>query len=114
MQAGALASFKLNGEVLLNGQPSTAAARSAIAFVEQEDGHHLSGLTVRETLRFAARLVLPKAMSKKSKESRAEEVLLMLGLKGQQRFHSHALFLHLKADHLLEQIARTPSSEAIC
>ena len=51
-----------------------------ISYVEQEDDYHLPALTVRETLRYAAILRLPTAMSRKSKIARAEEVMYMLGL----------------------------------
>ncbi|KAG8761944.1 hypothetical protein FRC11_012005 [Ceratobasidium sp. 423] len=54
--------------------------REQIAFVEQEDDYHLPALTVRETLRYAAILRLPRTMSRKSKIARAEEVMKMLGL----------------------------------
>jgi ABC-type multidrug transport system ATPase subunit len=81
MNPGTYASFKLEGSMTFNGQPATKEVRSSIAFVEQDDDYHLSGLTVRETLRYAAILRLPEEMSRKKKEARAEEVLLMLGLK---------------------------------
>ena len=49
--------------------------------MEQEDDWHLTSLTVRETLRYAAILQLPSNMPRKRKIARAETVLLMLGLK---------------------------------
>lgn len=49
-------------------------------FVLQEDDHHLPALTVRETLRYAARLRLKDRPTAEC-DARAEEVLRMLGLK---------------------------------
>lgn len=81
MRAGALSSFKTDGGALLfNGEPATRDVLNSIAFVEQDDDYHLAGLTVRETLRYAALLRLPTLMTRKRKLARAEEVLLMLGL----------------------------------
>ncbi|KAJ7151563.1 P-loop containing nucleoside triphosphate hydrolase protein [Mycena filopes] len=70
--AGSGAHFELTGDLLFNGLPATEDTRNSVAF---------SALTVRETLRYAAILRLPPKMSKKRKIARAEEVLLMLGLK---------------------------------
>ncbi|KAF7319864.1 ABC transporter domain-containing protein [Mycena kentingensis (nom. inval.)] len=81
LNAGPNAHFETSGELLYNGRPATSDVRNSVAFVEQEDDYHLSALTVRETLRYAAILRLPAKMSKKRKIARAEEVLLMLGLK---------------------------------
>ncbi|CAE6514119.1 unnamed protein product [Rhizoctonia solani] len=80
MNAGVGAGFKSQGEILFNGRPVDKSMREQIAFVEQEDDYHLPALTVRETLRYAAILRLPKTMSRKSKIARAEEVMKMLGL----------------------------------
>ncbi|CAK5265002.1 unnamed protein product, partial [Mycena citricolor] len=81
LNAGTGAHFEMTGDILFNGQPASSETRTAVAFVEQEDDYHLSALTVRETLRYAALLRLPAKMSRKRKIARAEEVLLMLGLK---------------------------------
>jgi ABC-type multidrug transport system ATPase subunit len=65
----------------MNGQPfDSSSMASLVAFVEQEDAHHLPALTVRETLSYAARLRL-RGKSAAECEARAEEVLRMLGLK---------------------------------
>ncbi|KAG9121915.1 hypothetical protein FRC07_001937, partial [Ceratobasidium sp. 392] len=74
------AKFSVQGEVLFNGRPIDRNSRSQVAFVEQEDDYHLPALTVRETLRYAAILRLPRKMSRKHKIARAEEVMKMLGL----------------------------------
>ncbi|KAG8923585.1 hypothetical protein FRC00_006062 [Tulasnella sp. 408] len=80
MNAGPMARFQVEGAVLFNGRPRFRGFRALVAFVEQEDDHHLPALTVRETLRYAAILRLPKTMTRKRKIARAEEVLQMLGL----------------------------------
>ena len=81
LNPGPSARFRLNGQLLFANQPASAASRSNIAFVEQEDDWHLPSLTVRETLRYAAILRLPGSMPKRQKIARAETVLVMLGLK---------------------------------
>ncbi|KAJ7226045.1 P-loop containing nucleoside triphosphate hydrolase protein, partial [Mycena pura] len=84
LQAGPRAHFEMTGDLLFNGMPATDDVRNSIAFVEQEDDYHLaSPLFTRFStpLRYAAILRLPAKMSKKRKVARAEEVLLMLGLK---------------------------------
>ncbi|KAF8752043.1 P-loop containing nucleoside triphosphate hydrolase protein [Rhizoctonia solani] len=89
MNAGVGSRFESQGEILFNGRPVNKNIRDQVAFVEQEDDYHLPALTasffsivlhVRETLRYAAILRLPKGMSRKSKIARAEEVMKMLGL----------------------------------
>ncbi|KAG8931848.1 hypothetical protein FRC02_002035 [Tulasnella sp. 418] len=80
MNPGPFARFETEGLVTLNGEARMKKSRSLVAFVEQEDDYHLPALTVRETLRYAAILRLPKSMSRKRKIARAEEVLRMLGL----------------------------------
>ncbi|QRV93619.1 ABC transporter [Ceratobasidium sp. AG-Ba] len=74
------ANFAMQGEILFNGRPMDRNSRSQVAFVEQEDDYHLPALTVRETLRYAAILRLPRNMTRKHKIARAEEVMKMLGL----------------------------------
>ncbi|KAF7367371.1 ABC transporter protein [Mycena sanguinolenta] len=81
LNAGPGAHFEMSGDLLFNGMPATEDVRNSVAFVEQEDDYHLSALTVRETLRYAAILRLPPKMSRKRKIARAEEVLSMLGLR---------------------------------
>lgn len=72
--------FSTHGEVRLNGEQLGSSHASLVAFVEQEDAHHLPALTVRETLRYAARLRL-RGHTTKQCDARAEELLRMLGLK---------------------------------
>lgn len=103
MKAGGFARFARSGQVLYgnaNNQP-IEAADIQVAYVEQEDDWHLPALTVRETyvtcsretlvtsadrsilprLRFAAILRLPESFTREAKIARAEEVMVLLGLK---------------------------------
>ncbi|KAJ2898395.1 ABC-type branched-chain amino acid transport system ATPase component [Zalerion maritima] len=74
--------YKRSGTVKFNDAiPSEQVVRSVVSFVAQEDGGLLPSLTVRETLRYAALLRLPPFMSKQQQLTRAEEVLLKMGLK---------------------------------
>ncbi|TGZ83724.1 hypothetical protein EX30DRAFT_89937 [Ascodesmis nigricans] len=74
--------YASSGKMLLNNSEATdEVIRSLCSYVTQDDDALLPSLTVRETLRFAAALRLPKHMSKAAKNARAEEVLLKLGLK---------------------------------
>ncbi|CEQ39426.1 SPOSA6832_00937 [Sporobolomyces salmonicolor] len=104
LSSGTMSDFCSSGSILLNGQEFGPSLASLVAFVEQvrprclqrpalvqvvladrdpriqEDAHHLPALTVRETLRYAARLRL-KGSTIAQCDARAEEVLRMLGLK---------------------------------
>ncbi|GAA6063063.1 hypothetical protein JCM10212_003008 [Sporobolomyces blumeae] len=80
LNSGPMSDFASTGSIRLNGQEYDSSLASLVAFVEQEDAHHLPALTVRETLRYAARLRL-KGASTALCNARAEEVLRMLGLK---------------------------------
>ncbi|KAF2272145.1 ABC transporter-like protein [Westerdykella ornata] len=74
--------YRKQGRVTFNGlTPSDDVVHAIVSFVEQDDDALLASLTVRETLRFAAGLRLPKWMSKSQKIQKAEEVLLKMGLK---------------------------------
>lgn len=73
-------SYATSGSVTLNGRPLGPSTAALVAFIEQEDGHHLPALTVRETLCYAARLRL-RNKSAAECDSRADEVLRQLGLK---------------------------------
>ncbi|KII94351.1 hypothetical protein PLICRDRAFT_132994 [Plicaturopsis crispa FD-325 SS-3] len=80
LNSGVLSDFKEKGAILLNGRKFGSSMASLVAFVAQEDAHHLPALTVRETLRYAAALRL-RGLTKAQRDARAEEVLRMLGLK---------------------------------
>lgn len=74
--------YRSFGEMTFNGAvPSDSVIRSVCSYVCQDDDALLPSLTVRETLRFSARLRLPSFMTTQQKNQRAEEVLLKLGLK---------------------------------
>lgn len=74
--------YKNYGSMTFNGlAPSEDVVHAICSFVTQDDDALLASLTVRETLRYAAGLRLPKWMSKKQKMQRAEEILLKMGLK---------------------------------
>jgi ABC-type multidrug transport system ATPase subunit len=74
--------YKQAGSMTFNGaEPSQDVIHSICSFVTQDDDALLASLTVRETLRYAAGLRLPKWMSKEQKRQRAEEILLKMGLK---------------------------------
>ncbi|KAL7274936.1 hypothetical protein RUND412_002141 [Rhizina undulata] len=74
--------YRSSGKILFNNtHPSDSVIRSLCAYVTQDDDALLPSLTVRETLRFAAALRLPKWMSAEDKKQRAEQVLLKMGLK---------------------------------
>ena len=74
--------YRTSGTMLFNGvQPTDKEVRSLCSYVTQDDSALLPYLTVRETLRFAAGLRLPKWMSKEEKAKRAEDVMFKMGLK---------------------------------
>ncbi|KAF3035107.1 hypothetical protein E8E12_004207 [Didymella heteroderae] len=74
--------YKTSGTMTFNGlAPSEDVVHSICSFVTQDDDALLASLTVRETLRYAAGLRLPKWMSKQQKAQKAEEILLKMGLK---------------------------------
>ena len=73
--------YRMSGTMLFNGvQPTDKEVQSLCSYVTQDDSALLPYLTVRETLRFAAGLRLPK-MGKEEKVKRAEDVMLKMGLK---------------------------------
>ncbi|KAI2486328.1 ABC transporter [Pyrenophora tritici-repentis] len=74
--------YKLFGSMTYNGLiPAREVVHSISCYVTQDDDALLASLTVRETLRYAAGLRLPKWMTKEQKTQKAEEVLLKMGLK---------------------------------
>ncbi|KAF1963513.1 ABC transporter-like protein [Byssothecium circinans] len=74
--------YKKYGTMTFNGLvPSEDVVHAICSFVTQDDDALLASLTVRETLRYAAGLRLPKWMSKEQKVQKAEETLLKMGLK---------------------------------
>ncbi|KAF2445524.1 P-loop containing nucleoside triphosphate hydrolase protein [Karstenula rhodostoma CBS 690.94] len=74
--------YKKYGDMSFNGlSPSEDVIHALCSFVTQDDDALLASLTVRETLRYAAGLRLPKWMTKQEKMQKAEDVLLKMGLK---------------------------------
>ena len=79
----ALLDASVKGAVYVNGSPADPKIfRRISAYVEQEDAL-LGSLTVRETLNFAARLSLPKRISKTERIRRITSLLTAFGLRGQ-------------------------------
>ncbi|KAF2878078.1 ABC transporter-like protein [Massariosphaeria phaeospora] len=74
--------YRRFGSMTFNGlAPSEDVVHAICSFVTQDDDALLASLTVRETLRYAAGLRLPKWMSKEQRIQKSEEVLLKMGLK---------------------------------
>lgn len=67
------------GLITYNDQPYSKSLKRRIGFVTQDDVL-FPHLTVRETLTYAARLRLPKTLTKQQKEERALDVICELGL----------------------------------
>ena len=81
LRSSLLTRYRTSGTMLFNGvQPTDKEVQSLCSYVTQDDSALLPYLTVRETLRFAAGLRLPK-MGKEEKVKRAEDVMLKMGLK---------------------------------
>jgi ABC-type lipoprotein export system ATPase subunit len=82
LQSSLLTRYRTSGTMFFNGvQPTDKEVRSLCSYVTQDDSALLPYLTVRETLRFAAGLRLPRWMSKEEKARKAEDVMLKMGLK---------------------------------
>jgi len=82
LRSSLLTRYRTSGTMWFNGvQPTDKEVRSLCSYVVQDDSALLPYLTVRETLRFAAGLRLPRGMSKAGKMKRAEDVMLKMGLK---------------------------------
>ncbi|PIA54230.1 hypothetical protein AQUCO_00900643v1 [Aquilegia coerulea] len=67
------------GSITYNDQPYSKSLKRRIGFVTQDDVL-FPHLTVRETLTYAARLRLPKTLTKQQKAERALDVISELGL----------------------------------
>ncbi|KPM43810.1 putative ABC transporter ATP-binding protein/permease [Neonectria ditissima] len=71
-----------SGSIRFNGiELSDLEIQSVCSYVHQDGELLLPAMTVRETLRYAAALRLPRSMTAKDKNQRAEETLLKMGLK---------------------------------
>ncbi|KAG6403888.1 hypothetical protein SASPL_136122 [Salvia splendens] len=71
------------GSITYNDQPYSKSLKCRIGFVTQDDVL-FPHLTVRETLTYAARLRLPKTLTKEEKDQRASDVIYELGLESCQ------------------------------
>ncbi|KAL0344862.1 UNVERIFIED_CONTAM: ABC transporter G family member 22 [Sesamum radiatum] len=67
------------GSITYNDQPYSKCLKSRIGFVTQDDVL-FPHLTVKETLTYAARLRLPRTLTKEEKDQRATDVIYELGL----------------------------------
>ncbi|XP_022982857.1 ABC transporter G family member 22-like isoform X2 [Cucurbita maxima] len=76
---GRLIRSTVGGSITYNDQPYNKFLKSRVGFVMQEDVL-FPHLTVKETLRYAALLRLPKTLTKEQKEKRAVDVIYELGL----------------------------------
>ncbi|KAH1123083.1 hypothetical protein J1N35_006243 [Gossypium stocksii] len=76
---GRLIQSTVGGSITYNDQPYSKFLKSRIGFVTQDDVL-FPHLTVKETLTYAARLRLPKVLTRQQKEKRAVDVIYELGL----------------------------------
>ncbi|CAN7069314.1 unnamed protein product [Brassica rapa subsp. trilocularis] len=76
---GRISQSASGGSVTYNDKPYSKYLKSKIGFVTQDDVL-FPHLTVKETLTYAARLRLPKTLTREQKEQRAIEVIQELGL----------------------------------
>lgn len=74
----------VSGKVMINGEVCTLATHRAVtSFVEQEDTL-IGSLTVDETLWFAARLALPRSITKTEVKNRVSKMVESFGLTSQR------------------------------
>ncbi|KAJ4750322.1 ABC transporter G family member 2 [Rhynchospora pubera] len=76
---GRISNNAVEGSVTYNDETYNKSLKRRIGFVTQDDVL-FAHLTVRETLTYAALLLLPKTMTKQEKEDRAMDVIYELGL----------------------------------
>ena len=82
-QRTAAAKAEVMGQVMVNGQQlSQTTLRQLSSYVEQEDAL-IGSLTLRETVDFAARLALPRHISRKERKTRVDELIESFGLSRQ-------------------------------
>ncbi|KJE95696.1 hypothetical protein CAOG_06121 [Capsaspora owczarzaki ATCC 30864] len=72
---------RIEGQVLLNDRPMTAAAMRDVAGYVVQDDRLLPNLTVHETLMYVALLRLPPSMSHEQRMARVTSVIAELGLR---------------------------------
>ncbi|KAK7415722.1 hypothetical protein QQX98_005635 [Neonectria punicea] len=82
LQNSISAKYRRSGTITFDGiESSDLAVQSICSYVHQDGELLLPAMTVRETLRYAAALRLPRSMSPKDRHQHAEEMLLKMGLK---------------------------------
>lgn len=69
----------ITGDFLVNGQPLDATFKRSTGYVQQQD-LHISEMTVRESLQFAARLRRPKTVSDAEKMGYVEKIIDVLDM----------------------------------
>jgi ABC-type multidrug transport system ATPase subunit len=78
--AGRISRRSLQGEILVNGEPTNEYFNRISGYVMQDDAL-FPHLTVRETLMYSARLRIPGHLSLTEKRNRVENMILNSGLK---------------------------------
>lgn len=78
--AGRIRSKSLQGQILVNGQPTGSKSYKRLIGYVMQDEALFAMLTPRETLMLSACLRLPSSISKKEKAERVEQLLAHLGL----------------------------------
>ncbi|CAM6089352.1 unnamed protein product [Calypogeia fissa] len=78
--AGRISKKSLQGEILVNGEPTNESFNRISGYVMQDDAL-FPHLTVRETLMYSARLRIPGHLSLTEKRNRVENMIITLGLK---------------------------------
>ncbi|CAO3569639.1 unnamed protein product [Mortierella alpina] len=75
--------LKVSGNIYYNGSknPSMRKINTVCGYVRQEDGMLMAHLTVRETLRYAAELGMPKSLKKVEKWAKVDEIIDLIGLR---------------------------------
>eukprot|EP01103_Thecamoeba_quadrilineata_P003106 TRINITY_DN12927_c0_g1_i1.p1 TRINITY_DN12927_c0_g1~~TRINITY_DN12927_c0_g1_i1.p1 ORF type:complete len:664 (+),score=111.53 TRINITY_DN12927_c0_g1_i1:83-1993(+) len=77
--AGRIARKKYTGQITINGVPRNKQSRLNTAFVLQED-LFFSEISVKNTLRFTAQMVMPKNLSVMEKNDRVDRILKIFKL----------------------------------
>uniref|UniRef100_A0A1I7U8R7 ABC transporter domain-containing protein n=1 Tax=Caenorhabditis tropicalis TaxID=1561998 RepID=A0A1I7U8R7_9PELO len=76
-----LKSIETDGEVVINGRNMTFTEMKRLSAYVQQDDVFIGMLTVKETLRFAAKLRSPHKLDKNELDSIVDELLVMMSLK---------------------------------
>jgi energy-coupling factor transporter ATP-binding protein EcfA2 len=71
---------RIEGDILVNGEPKNTATFQRLAGYCEQNDIHVGTATVREALRFSARMRLPKEVSREKREKFVDEVMQLVGL----------------------------------